>query len=191
MTKERLSSKVAITTLLPLLLGVLAGCGGGGSSTSTSNNGGGSNGGASTLPAGTELLYVGDNAGVIHGFAVDPNSGKLTALATVAVTNPAAAGDVRLLGDLGGKILYATQAVTGSPNVASFLVDQTTGALTPNAGSPTLSVAPGKLAPGGLTSTLFQIRVPTPLNSFHSILTLLLLPCPRIRPLRSQEYRTT
>src|SRR5215467_2925205 len=122
MTKERLSSKVAITTLLPLLLGVLAGCGGGGSSTSTSNNGGGSNGGASTLPAGTELLYVGDNAGVIHGFAVDPNSGTLTAL---AVTNQAAAGTVRLAGDLGGKVLYATDAVTGGPNVASFLVDQT------------------------------------------------------------------
>jgi len=145
MTKERLSSKVAITTLLPLLLGVLAGCGGGGSSTSTSNNGGGSNGGASTLPAGTELLYVGDNAGVIHGFAVDPNSGKLTAL---AVTNQAAAGTVRLAGDLGGKVLYATDAVTGGPNVASFLVDQTTGALTPSPGSPTLLVPPGKLVGG-------------------------------------------
>ena len=147
MTKrERLSSKVALT-LLPLLLGALAGCGGAG--TSTSASGGGSNGGGSTLPAGTELLYVGDNAGVIHGFAVDPNSGKLTPLATVAVSNPAAAGTVRLAGDLGGKVLYATNAVTGGPNVASFLVDQTTGTLTPSPGSPTLSVPPGKLAGGG------------------------------------------
>ena len=144
MKRERLSSKVALTILL-LLLGVLAGCGGGGSS----NNGGGSNGGDSTLPSGTELLYVGDNAGVIHGFAVDPNSGTLTTLATVPVTNQAAAGSVRVAADLGGKVLYATNAVTGGPNVASFLVDQTTGTLTPTVGSPTLSVPPGKLAPGG------------------------------------------
>ena len=52
-----------------------------------SNNGGGSNGGGSPLPAGTELLYVGDNVGVIHGFGVDPGSGKLTPISTVAVTN--------------------------------------------------------------------------------------------------------
>lgn len=146
---QRLSAKVALTILF-LLLGALAGCGGGGSSTSTSNNGGcGSNNSCSTLPPGTELLYVGDNAGVIHGFAVDPKSGKLTPLATVAATNPAAAGAVRLAGDLGGKVLYATNAVTGGPNVASFLVDQTTGTLTPTPGSPTLSVPPGKLVGGG------------------------------------------
>jgi hypothetical protein len=67
-----------VTSLLGscFLLAVLAGCGGGSSGTSTSNNGGGSNGGGSPLPAGTELLYVGDNVGVIHGFAVDPNSGN-------------------------------------------------------------------------------------------------------------------
>ena len=148
--REHLSNKATLTILLVLLLGVLAGCGGGAPSTSTSTNGGcGSNDSCSTLPPGTELLYVGDNAGVIHGFAVDPNSGKLTALATVAVTNQAAAGTVRLAGDLGGKVLYATNAVTSGPNVASFLVDQATGTLTLTAGSPTLSVPSGKLAPGG------------------------------------------
>ena len=145
--RERLSTQVALS-ILSLLLGVLAGCGGGSSSTSSSNNGGGSTGGGSTLPAGTELLYVGDNAGVIHGFAVDPNSGKLTPLATVAVTNQASAGNVRLAADLGGKVLYATSAATGGPNVASFLVHQSTGTLSPVAGSLTLSVPPGNLVGG-------------------------------------------
>ena len=148
MTRREHLSKAVGLTILFLLLGLLTGCGGGGS-TSTGTNGGGSNVGGSTLPAGTELLYAGDNAGVIHGFAVDPNSGKLTALATVSLTNPPAAGTVRLAGDLGGMVLYATDAVTGGPNVASFLVDRSTGTLTLTAGSPTLSVPPGKLAPGG------------------------------------------
>ena len=70
-----------VTSLLGscFLLAVLAGCGGGSSGTSNNNNnngGGGGGGGGSPLPAGTELLYVGDNVGVIHGFAVDPNSGN-------------------------------------------------------------------------------------------------------------------
>src|SRR6202051_1165765 len=113
-----------VTSLLGscFLLAVLAGCGGGGSSTSTSNNGGGSNRGGSPLPAGTELLYVGDNVGVIHGFGVDPNSGKLTTLPPVTATNPAAAGDIGLAADLGGMVLYATSAGVGGPNVLSFIV---------------------------------------------------------------------
>lgn len=142
MKRERLLDKAALT-ILSLLLGMLAGCGGSGTTNTPIQTP------PKDLPPGTELLYVGDNAGVIHGFAVDPNSGQLTALATVAVTNSAAAGTVRLAADLGGKVLYATNAVTGGPNVASFLVDQTTGTLMPTAGSPTLSVPPGKLAPGG------------------------------------------
>jgi 6-phosphogluconolactonase len=144
------------TSLLGLcfLLAVLAGCGGGGSGTSTSNNGGGSNGGGS-LPAGTELLYVGDNVGMIHGFGVDPGSGKLTTLSSVAVTNGAAAGDVGLAADSGGMILYATSDGLGGPNVTSFLVDKQTGTLTPNTGQ-ALPVPPRKLAaaPGGGTSSL-------------------------------------
>lgn len=131
-----------------LLLGVLAGCGGGASSTTSGNNNGGSNGGGTLLPAGSELLYVGDNAGLIHGFGVDPNSGKLTPLANVLVTNGAAAGDVSLTADLGGKVLYATSEGLGSPNVASFLVHSATGTLTPVAGSPMLSVPPRKVAAG-------------------------------------------
>jgi hypothetical protein len=142
MKRERLLYKAALT-ILPLLLGMLAGCGGSGTTSTPIKTP------LKDLPPGTELLYVGDNAGVIHGFAVDPNSGQLTALATVVVTNQAAAGTVRLATDLGGKVLYATNAVSGVPNVASFLVDQTTGSLTPTVGSPTLSVPPGKLAPGG------------------------------------------
>jgi 6-phosphogluconolactonase len=139
-----------VTSLLGafLLLGVLAGCGGGGSNTSTSNNGnngGSSNGGSSPLPAGTELLYVGDNVGVIHGFGVDPSSGKLTALPPVTATNPAAAGDIGLAADSGGMVLYATSAGVGGPNVLSFIVNKTTGALTPS-GSVALPVPPRKLA---------------------------------------------
>jgi lactonase family protein with 7-bladed beta-propeller len=121
------------------LLAVLAGCGGGGSSA------GGSNGGSSPLPAGTELLYVGDNVGVIHGFAVDPGSGKLTPLPSVAVTNQAAAADVGLAADSGGMVLYATSAGVGGPNLASFIVDRTTGTLTLS-NSVALSVPARKLA---------------------------------------------
>lgn len=132
-----------------LLLVLLTECGGGGSSRTSSNSNNGSNGGGS-LPPGDELLYVGDNVGVIHGFAVDPNSGALTALSTIAVTNAAAAGDVGLVGDLGGMVLYAISDGFGGPNVESFQVDQHTGVLTLNPGQ-TLPVAPRKLtvAPGG------------------------------------------
>jgi hypothetical protein len=116
-----------VTLLLAscFLLAVLAGCGGGSSTSTTPPPP------PPPLPAGTELLYIGDNAGVIHGFAVDPSSGKLTPLANVLVTNGAAAGNVSLAADLGGKVLYATSEGLGSPNVASFLVDSSTGTLTP------------------------------------------------------------
>ena len=143
------------------LLAVLAGCGGGGSNTSTSNNGnnsGGSNGGSSPLPAGTELLYVGDNVGVIHGFGVDPDSGKLTPLPSVAVTNQAAAADVGLAADFGGMVLYATSAGLGGPNVFSYIVDKHTGALTAS-GSVALPVPPRKLA--AIEGNLYVIPDPS------------------------------
>lgn len=127
-----------------LLLAVLTGCGGGFSNTSTTSNGGG----GGSLPAGTELLYVGDNAGVIHGFGVDPNSGTLTSIPSVPITNGTAAADVGLLADLGGMVLYATSAGVGGPNVASFLVNRSTGALTLSS-SLTLPVSPRKLAAVG------------------------------------------
>lgn len=130
------------------LLAVLAACGGGSSSAIPSNNPGSSNSAGSPLPAGTELLYIGDNAGVIHGFAVDPNSGNLTALSSVAVTK-AGAGDVGLLADLGGLVLYATNAGIGGPNVVSFKVNRTTGALTPITGGAALPVPPRGLAVAG------------------------------------------
>lgn len=132
-----------------ILLGVLAGCGGGSSGTTPNNTGnGGGSGGSSTPPplaAGTELLYVGDNVGVIHGFAVDPNSGKPTALSPTTqipippVTNDSSVADVGLAADFGGMILYATVAGTGGPNVFSYIVNKTTGALAP-AGQVALSV---------------------------------------------------
>lgn len=176
-----------------LLLEMLAGCGGG-SSTPTSN-GGNTGGGGSTpppLPAGAELLYVGDNVGVIHGFAVDPNTGTPTALMpTTPVTNQAAASDVALEADLGTMILYATSNGLGGPNVVPFLVDHSTGALSAS-GSQTLSVPPLGLAaaPGGGSSgsscclyvfgnaaQLFQFTI----NSINASLTqktpAITLPC--------------
>jgi len=131
-----------VTSLLSscFLLAVLAGCGGGASSTSTTPPPP-----PPPLPAGTELLYVGDNVGVIHGFGVDPNSGNLTPLPTVAVTNGAAAADVGLAADPGGMVLYATSAGVGGPNVASFIVDKKTGTLAV-ASQLTLSVPPRKVA---------------------------------------------
>ena len=125
-----------------LLLGVLAGCGGGGTSNNNNNKGGG---GGSPLPAGTELLYVGDNVGVIHGFGVDPNSGKPTLLTPTQipippVTNNSTVANVALAADSGGQVLYAGVAGTGGPNVFSFIVDRKTGALT-KAGSQALSVS--------------------------------------------------
>ena len=143
-----MKGKSALTMMVALLVGVLAECGGGGSSTNTTNNGGGSNGGGSPLPSGTELLYVGDNVGVIHGFGIDPGSGKLTPIQSTNVTNMQAAADVSLAADSGGMVLYATNNGTGGPNVASFLVDQKTGALTNTPGVGTqLPVAAGGLAP--------------------------------------------
>lgn len=118
---KRVTSLVGMFVLLPLL----AGCGG-----SSTTNTPPPPPPPAQLPAGTELLYVGDNVGVIHGFGVDPDSGKLTPLPSVAVTNQAAAADVGLAADAGGHVLYATSAGLGGPNVASFIVDQTTGTLT-------------------------------------------------------------
>lgn len=126
-----------------VLLAMLAGCGGGGAS--NSNNNSGSNGGTSSLPAGTELLYVGDNVGVIHGFGVDPNSGKPTLLTPTQipippVTNDSTVANVALAADSGGQVLYAGVAGTGGPNVFSFIVDRKTGALT-KTGSQALPVS--------------------------------------------------
>lgn len=140
-----------------LLLGLLPGCGGGSSTSSSNNgnNGGGSNGGGSPLPAGTELLYVGDNVGVIHGFGIDPSSGKLTPIQSTNVTNLQAAADVGLAADAGSMVLYATSAGLGGPNVASFAVDQKTGDLTPAGPGQTLPITPGNLVAAG--NTLYVI----------------------------------
>ena len=110
------------------------------------------------LPDGTELLYVGDNVGVIHGFGVDPSSGHLTPLPSVAVTDQAAAADVGLAADSGGMVLYATSAGVGGPNVVSFLVDKKTGTLTV-ASQLTLSAPPRKLA--AVEGNLYVIPDPT------------------------------
>lgn len=154
-----------VTSLLGafLLLGVLAGCGGG-SSTNTNNNGGGSNNGGSPLPAGTELLYVGDNVGVIHGFAVDPVSGKPTPIMPTTqvpippVTNNSSVANVGLAADSGGMALYATVTGTGGPNVFSYIVNKTTGALSP-AGSATLPVPPSH--PAAIEANLYVIPDPS------------------------------
>ena len=92
--------------LSSLLLVVLGACGGG--SSSTNNTGGGSNGGSNpppgSAPAGSELFYLGDNAGRIHGYGLDPASGNLT---PIAVNNMPTAADVGLAADSGGMVLYS------------------------------------------------------------------------------------
>ena len=111
-----------------LLLSLLAGCGGGASSplsTPAPSPAG------TPLPAGAAFFYASDNVGMIHGLGVDPKSGEPIAMqgSPFAVTNQAAAADVGMAADAGGHVLYATSAGLGGPNVASFLVDQKTGAL--------------------------------------------------------------
>jgi len=139
-----LTSKAALAPILALLLGSLTACGGSASSTNSggSNN---NNGGGTPLPAGAELLYVGDNVGVIYGFGVDPNSGKPTPLTPTQipippVTNNSTVANVALAADSGGQVLYAGVAGTGGPNVFSFTVDRKTGALS-KGGSQALPVS--------------------------------------------------
>jgi 6-phosphogluconolactonase (cycloisomerase 2 family) len=103
-------------------------------------------------------LYVGDNVGVIHGFGVDPNSGTLTPLPSVTITSQAAAADVGLAADAGGMVLYATSAGVGGPNVASFIVNKTTGALT-LASNVTLPVPARKVA--AIEGNLYVIPDPS------------------------------
>jgi 6-phosphogluconolactonase (cycloisomerase 2 family) len=130
--------------LSSLLLVVLGACGGG--SSSTNNTGSGSNGGSNpppgSAPAGSELFYLGDNAGRIHGYGLDPASGNLT---PIAVNNMPTAADVGLAADSGGMVLYSTNVATGVPNVSSWIVDKHAGTLTANPGVQ-LPVPPRKLA---------------------------------------------
>jgi len=145
--RQRLTSRAALAPMIALLLSVLAACGGSSTSSSASNNGGGSNGGGSPLPPGTELLYVGDNLGQIHPFSIDPNSGKLTAVASVVqITTPQPAGDVGISADPSGKALYATSNGLGGANVIALTIDPSTGALTPVAGAQSMSIPPGSIA---------------------------------------------
>lgn len=128
---QHATNKAALAISIVLLVGVLAGCGGGGSSnnTGTGSNSGGSpnNGGVTPLPAGTELFYLGDDAGHIHGYGLDPASGNLT---PIAVNNMPTAADVGLAADAGGMVLYSSNAAINAPNVSSWIVDKHTGALT-------------------------------------------------------------
>ena len=171
-----------------LLVGVLAGCGGGSGST---NNGGGSNGGSNppppssscsnpspgTAPAGSELFYLADNAGCIHGYGLDPASGNLT---PVAVNNMPAAANVGLAADSGGMVLYSSDAAVDVPNVSSWIVDKHTGTLTANPGVQ-LSAPPGKLAafstylyviadPNAKAATMWVFKI-NPLNGALSLLS--------------------
>ena len=137
--RGNLFTGVALSTL-PLLLGVLIGCGSSGPSTPPPTKSW--VGPGSTLPAGTELMYVGDNGGVIYGVGVDPNSGQASAFGHIATL---AAGDVGLAADAGGEVLYAASAAGGGPNLASFLVNQSKGVLSV-ASTLSLPVPPRKLA---------------------------------------------
>jgi 6-phosphogluconolactonase (cycloisomerase 2 family) len=109
-------------------------------------------------------LYVGDNTGAIYGLAVNPNSGSLSAISPTTqipvppVTNNSLVADVGLAADSGGMVLYATVTGTGGPNVFSYLVNKTTGALTA-AGKATVSVFPRTLA--AIEQNLYVIPDPS------------------------------
>jgi 6-phosphogluconolactonase len=164
-----------LSLLIAILFGVLVACGGG--SNSSSNGSGGSGGGnpplPPPLPAGADLLYVGDDGGKVFGFSVDPNSGDpslVTSLVQgISFTNASSAADVTVAADPGGMVLYATSAGIGGANAASFLVDQKTGTLTLSS-QVTLPVPPRKIAtfagkvyiipdPGANAAELFELSV--------------------------------
>ncbi len=82
-------------------------------------------------PGARVFAYVGaytDRGRGIHQFALDPETGALTPLATFAVPNPS-----WLEFDAGGRFLYATNAVAdfagGTGSVTAFAVDRASGAL--------------------------------------------------------------
>ena len=89
----RLTSKAALVPILALLLGSLTACGGSASSTNSGGLNNNNGGGGTPLPAGTKLLYVGDNVGVIHGFGVDPDSGKPTPITPTQIPIPPVTND--------------------------------------------------------------------------------------------------
>jgi 6-phosphogluconolactonase (cycloisomerase 2 family) len=114
-------------------------------------------------------LYVGDNAGMIHGYGVDPNTGSFTTLSSVSVGSQGPAADVGLVADAGSMVLYATSAGTGGPNVASFAVDQQYGTIA-SLSTQTLPVPPRKVTaygnslyvipdPGANSSSLFVFNI--------------------------------
>ena len=113
-----------------------------------------SNSSPGTATAGSELFYLGDNAGCIHGYGLDPASGNLT---PIAVNNTSAAANVGLAADLGGMVLYSSDATVNVPNVSSWIVDKHTGILTANPGVQ-LSAPPSKLVP--FSTYLYAIADP-------------------------------
>lgn len=122
--------------VLVLFMGLMfyAGCGRGSSTTSPTPTPTPtpssicSNPSPGTAPAGSELFYLGDNAGCIHGFGLDPASGNLT---PIAINSTSVKANVGLAADSGGQVLYSTDAALGS-NVSSWIVNRHTGALTAN-----------------------------------------------------------
>lgn len=158
---QRLANKAVLAIIIALLAGVLAGCGGGGSNSSgTGPGGGGSNtGGAAPLPAGTELFYLGDNAGRIHGFGLDPASGNLT---PIEVNNMPTVAAVGLAADSGGMVLYSSNAAINAQNVSSWIVNKHTGTLTAS-GSVALPIYAHRIA--AVERNLYVISDPIKNNS--------------------------
>lgn len=107
-----------------------------------------------TPPAGSELFYLGDNAGCIYGYGLDPTSGNLT---PIAINSMSAKANVRLAADSGGQVLYSSDAALNVPNVSSWIVNKHTGTLTSNP-AVQLSAPPGKLVP--FSTYLYAIADP-------------------------------
>lgn len=147
--------------VLVLFVGLMfyGGCGGGSSTPSPSPtptptpSGICSNPSPGTAPAGSELFYLGDNAGCIHGFGLDPASGNLT---PIAVNSTSVKANVGLAADSGGQVLYSTDAALGS-NVSSWIVNRHTGALT---GNPAVQLPAPPAKPVAFSTYLYAVVDP-------------------------------
>lgn len=170
MKRERLSSKAALT-VLPLLLGVLAGCGG----SSTTNTP------PPPPPTPSEFLYVSGSVGELFGFSIDPNSGALLPIRSGHPMDAGPGGVVRMAADPNGTNLYVSRAaVDGGDNLMVLFWR----AATPfhDAGDlgtwsdlgQTLTIPPGKLAVDPSAKNLYVI--PDPSANLDEVLSFSITP---------------
>jgi 6-phosphogluconolactonase len=105
--------------------------------------------GAWSDPKGKFLFVGSESSGYIWAFQIDKTTGALTEVAGSPFTAVGFSSADIIAVDASGKFLYAGQGFPSS-GVAGFSIDQTTGALTPLAGSPfNLGIAQVRTTPVG------------------------------------------